>query len=49
VEAGTKLKETNVLEREGGIKLEITELQREEEKAWDEYVHNSTIPLFTTK
>jgi len=49
VEAGTKLKETNVLEREGGIKMEITELQREDEKAWDSYVYNSIIPLFTTK
>jgi len=32
-----------------GEKMEITELRREEEKAWDEYVHNLTIPLFTTK
>jgi len=26
--------------------MEITELQREEEKAWDEYVHNSNNSTF---
>ena len=29
--------------------MEITELRIEDEKAWDEYVYNSKIPLFTTK
>ena len=48
MEAGTKLKETKVLERGlyGGIKMEITELRREDENAWDEYVHNSNNSTF---
>jgi hypothetical protein len=29
-------------------KLEITEPQKEDEKAWDSYIHNSNIPPFTT-
>jgi hypothetical protein len=30
----------------GGIFMEITELQKDEEKAWDTYVHNSNTSTF---
>jgi len=30
----------------GGIKLKITELRREDEKAWDSYVYNSNSSTF---